>query len=107
MNIKAEGTINIGGAERRVKLGTNATAEFCRLHKIGLNEFGERFATMQLGDVRDLLYCALWSGSGGQVDFTPFEVGDWLDEGDSFEQAIAFFNSIETVQAESKPTKKK
>lgn len=107
MNIKAEGSIKLGGVERRVKLGTNATAEFCRMHKIGLSEFAERFATMQLGDIRDLLYCALWSGAGGSVDFTPFEVGDWLDDEGAFEQAISFFNSIESVDSDSKGSKKK
>jgi hypothetical protein len=109
MNIKAEGSIYIGGAQRRLKLGTNATSEYCRMNGVSLSEFGDRFARLEIGDLRDLTYCALWAGANGSVEFTPFDVGDWMDEVGVFESVIAFFNSIEVPKqgTNKTPSKKK
>jgi hypothetical protein len=107
MNIKAEGSIHIGGAERRLKLGTNATSEYCRMNDVSLSEFGDRFQRLQPGDIRDLTYCALWAGAGGSVDFTPFDVGNWMDEDGVSESVIAFFNSIEVSKSGTNKTASK
>ena len=94
--IRGEGAVKIGGKDRVVKFGTNATALFCQMHKIGLGQFGTLFAPENLSPVhyRDLIYCALVSGSrkmNEQVDFTPETVGDWIDEL-SEEELMAIFD---------------
>jgi hypothetical protein len=108
MNIRAEATIHIGGQDRKLKMGTNATALFCQMHSIPLSKFSERFAELQLIDIRDLTYCALLSGNGGDVDFSAFEVGEWMDEPGAIEQIMKFFESIESPKSnETETTKKK
>jgi hypothetical protein len=82
---KGEGIVLIGGKDRMVKFGTNATALFCQMHQIGLGRFGEMFTPENITPAvyRDLIYCALVSGarkSGETVDFDPETVGDWIDE---------------------------
>jgi hypothetical protein len=83
--LKGEGTAMIGGKIRVVKFGTNATALFCHMHKIGLGGFAELFTPEKLTPAvyRDLIYCALVSGArkaGEPADFTVEDVGDWLDD---------------------------
>lgn len=95
MNIRAEATITMGGVDRRLKMGTNATALFCQMHSIPLSAFGERLSQLQLIDLRDLTYCALLAGNGGSGDFSAFDVGDWLDDDGVLEAVIKFFESIE------------
>lgn len=83
--LKGEGTVDIGGKVRALKFGTNATALFCQMHKVGLGGFAEMFTPEKLSPAvwRDLTYCALVSGArkaGEPVDFTHETVGDWLDD---------------------------
>lgn len=83
--IRGEIRAVIGGAERTLKFGTNATAHFCELYGVGLGQIGAMFAPESLtpAHFRDLIWCALVSGA--RVSGQPFthsreEVGDWLDE---------------------------
>jgi hypothetical protein len=83
--LKGEGVVKIGGKDRVVKFGTNATALFCQIHKIGLGKFSEMFTPENLspGVIRDLVYCALISGArraGEPADFSLEDVGDWIDD---------------------------
>lgn len=83
--IKGESQIEIGGKVRSLKFGTNATALFCELHKIGLGQFASVFSADNLtpAHYRDLIYCALVSGARKNkeaVDFTTEDVGDWIDD---------------------------
>jgi|GEM_PF-1314417 len=80
--------VTIGGKQRPFKFGFNAIDIFCREHNIGISEFGERFAKIgkgnaTIGELRDIIFAGLAGGaltSGEQIDFTSFQVGDWMDE---------------------------
>jgi len=81
-------TVTIGNKPRPFKFGFNAIDIFCREHNIGINEFGERFAQIgkgnaTIGELRDIIYAGLAGGAlsiGDKIDFTNFQVGDWMDE---------------------------
>ncbi|HTB05343.1 MAG TPA: hypothetical protein VK806_00220 [Bacteroidia bacterium] len=80
--------VNIGGTQRPFKFGFNAIDIFCREHKIGIAEFGERFAQIgkgsaTIGELRDIVYAGLAGGalsSGEPISFTCYQVGDWMDD---------------------------
>jgi hypothetical protein len=80
--------VTIGGKSRPFKFGFNAIDIFCREHKIGIAEFGERFAqigkgTASIGELRDIIYAGLAGGalsSGEAISFSCYQVGDWMDE---------------------------
>lgn len=81
--------IHIGGKKRPIKFGTNATAIYCKLHGISLNDYNEKVAkkfengNLGLDELRDLIYSALAAASyskGEEPDFNNWTVGDWLDE---------------------------
>lgn len=81
--IKGEASVDIGGKVRMLKFGTNATAMFCQIHKIGLGGFATLFSAENLSPAhyRDLIYCALCSGARKTgVDFSTEDVGDWIDD---------------------------
>ena len=81
-------TVIIGNKQRPFKFGFNAIDVFCRAHAIGINEFGERFAKIgsgkaTIGELRDIIYAGLAGGAlsaGDKLDFTNYQVGDWMDE---------------------------
>lgn len=80
--------VDIGGKQRPFKFGFNAIDIFCKEHGIGISEFGERFAKIgkgsaSVGELRDIVYAGLAGGalsSGDKIDFTTYQVGDWMDE---------------------------
>lgn len=80
--------VNIGGTQRPFKFGFNAIDIFCREHKIGIAEFGERFAQIgkgsaTIGELRDIVYAGLAGGAltnGDAISFTCYQVGDWMDD---------------------------
>lgn len=80
--------IEIGGQKRPLRFGTNQTAIFCELKKIGLSEYTELMGASGLSDIsniRDLLYSALFAGAKAEkkpVDFDHFDVGFWMDDCD-------------------------
>lgn len=81
--LRGETQVEMGGRLRTLKFGTNATALFCNMHKVGLGGFGTLFSADNItpAHYRDLIYCALVSGQRGKdVDFTPEDVGDWIDD---------------------------
>lgn len=81
--LRGETQVEMGGRLRALKFGTNATALFCSMHKVGLSGFGELFSSGNItpAHYRDLIYCALVSGQRGvPVDFTNEDVGDWIDD---------------------------
>lgn len=91
-------TVMLGGKQRTLKFGTNATGLFMR--KRGLTQVQEfdkifRYDTVfangemqivpffTMEDVRDLMYCALAAHSyskGEELDFNEWQVGDWIDD---------------------------
>jgi len=81
-------TVNIGSKPRPFKFGFNAIDIFCRERKITIATFGERIAEISkgsatIGELRDIIYAGLAGGalsSNQQIDFTAYQVGDWLDE---------------------------
>lgn len=81
-------TVTIGNKLRPFKFGFNAIDIFCREHKITISEFGERFSqigkgTATIGELRDIIYAGLAGGAlstGEKIEFTNFQVGDWMDE---------------------------
>lgn len=87
-------TILIGGQARVFHVGTNMGAIFCDLQHLTLAQYGNLFANINelgMSGRRDFLYAALRAGAErlGQVaDFTPADVGDWMDAPD-FEQVPA------------------
>lgn len=84
------GTMQIGGQERPFQVGTNQADVFQRLRHVSLKEYGETFGLEALqqqlltsGDIRDFNYSALVAGyenDGQRVDFTPANVGNWIDD---------------------------
>ena len=80
--------IEIGGAKRPLRFGTNQTAKFCEIRKIGLSEYGELMGNGGLEDltnIRDLLFSALFAGAKAErlpVEFDEYQVGDWMDAAD-------------------------
>ena len=74
--------VEMGGKARVLKFGTNATALFCQMHKCGLGDFATMFSPSKISPAyyRDLIYCALVSGTKEAIDFTPQDVGDWIDD---------------------------
>jgi hypothetical protein len=90
--IRATLTVNIGGADRVLKFGTNATALFCEAHGIGLAQMAELFKPESLtpAHYRDLIWSALKAGG---TDCTAMEVGDWIDdmEQSEFDRIFASF----------------
>lgn len=84
------GTMQIGGQERPFQVGTNQADLFQRLRHVSLKEYGELFSLDVLrqqsytsGDLRDFVYSALAAGyenDGLRIDFTPANVGNWIDD---------------------------
>lgn len=80
--------VKIGGKERGVKFGTNATAKFCELQGIDLTGYSLLLmqianGSIKMSDIRDLVYAGLWAyckSNKEEVDFDLYDVGDWLDE---------------------------
>ena len=82
--------VTLGGQERPLKFGTNATFLFCQKRGIKLSEFSTIFAPDKLAaneidgsEIRDLIWAGLVAGAKSQkleVDFDEWDVGDWLDE---------------------------
>jgi hypothetical protein len=102
------GTMQIGEAERPFHVGTQQGEVFAQLpnrvrpdgRPMSLAAYGELFNPQNLsehtlsgGDVRDFLYSALASGcevDGLPVDFTPTQVGYWIDDADAMEVSKPF-----------------
>lgn len=102
------GTAFLGAAERGFHVGYNQGGIFCRLphrldnegHPLSLKAYGELFSldniknlALSVDDVRDFVYSALASGCQLDklpLDFTPEDVGFWLDEAPEEEPAKIF-----------------
>ena len=100
------GTMQIGGQERPYQVGTNQGDVFCRLHHrkddtgapLSLKAYSELFSPARLGkqqltggDLRDFIYSALAAGydnDGLRVDFSAFDVGNWLDDADDDKELV-------------------
>jgi len=98
------GTVELDTA-RPFHIGTNQGEIFCRLPErrdaegrpMSLQAYGALFGldalrtlSFSIGDLRDFVYSALASGAeidGLPLDFTPAQVGYWLDEADELEAA--------------------
>lgn len=84
MNIKQEKEFEIGGRKRLIKFGLNATAIYCDERDVSLNSFLQiSFQNIKPGELRDIIWSGLVAGAkhqGNKVDFTKFDVGDWLDD---------------------------
>jgi len=83
--IKQEKEFKIGGKKRLVKFGTNASAIYCDEHNISLSKYNESFALdmVTIGQLRDVIWSGLVAGCYKQkkeVDFTKYDVGDWIDD---------------------------
>ena len=95
--IKGTITVEMGGEQRTLKFGTNASAHFCQHYGVGLAKMAELFRPESLNPAhyRDLIWSALIAGG---TDCTPEQVGDWIDE---MEQAEfdRIFSSFESAPA--------
>lgn len=104
--------ISIGGQERPLKFGTNATFLFCQKRGITLKQFGEVFAADKLAnndidgsEIRDLIWAGLVAGAKSNnlpVDFDEWTVGDWIDD-----LSAADMGNVLSTFGEDVPTKKK
>jgi len=80
--------IKIGGELRPFKFGFNAMDIFCKEKSIGIGDFGAYFNNIAsnkatIADLRDIVFAGLCGGAlsmGSKVDFTTYQVGDWMDE---------------------------
>jgi len=117
MKIRGTAEINIGGKKRPIKYGTNSTAILCEIRGITLKDMGDMFSEQRIkdneitgGEVRDLIYAGLASGSyskGEEPEFNRYQVGDWIDEMDADELIKAFEVMGESQPKGSNVTKKK
>lgn len=104
--------INVGGERRPIKFGTNATALFCKEHKISLKEIGGFLSEgeMTIEKYRDLLWASLTAGAqsaGKDFPFTKYQVGDWIDDM-ADEDNSTFLNEMNgLVNSQSNGSKKK
>lgn len=80
--IRAQVTVEMGGEQRLIKFGTNATDLFCTLYEIALTDMASILASPRPGHYRDLIWSGLVAGAGGpdKAQFSRFDVGDWIDE---------------------------
>ncbi len=75
--------IDIGGKKRPFRFGWNAIDIFCQGKGITIEQYGTQGIAATPGDVRSMVYAGLVGGclsNKQEVDFTPYDVGDWLDE---------------------------
>lgn len=92
MNIKKEKRFKVGGEKRLIKFGTNSTSIFCDIRDLSLIQAQSITAgNMKPGELRDLIYSGLAAGALkaddsvhdiGDLDFSKWDVGDWIDEMD-------------------------
>lgn len=108
--LRGYGQLVLGGITRPFHVGTNQTAIFCDLRKMDLMDYNDMFTSLmptvaESGEVlppkrrylspaenRDFLYSSLAAGAQNErlpVDFTPEEVGNWLDAPDEDSAEIA------------------
>jgi|SRR5690554_1351472 len=85
VGFKGEVTLKIGGKKRLLKFGTNQTAILCEMYDVPLEEMDQAFspARMSVAQTRDLIYSAIAAGcltKGKEIDFTQYQVGDWVDD---------------------------
>ena len=98
--------IELGGQKRPLRFGTNQTAVFCGIRKIGLSEYATIMSENGLSDpanIRDLLYSALFAGAKSEklpVDFDEYQVGDWMDAAD---QAVLMEQLSEAITGTASP----
>jgi hypothetical protein len=107
--------IEIGGQKRPMRFGTNQTAKFTEIKKITLSEYSELMQSgglSDLGNIRDLLFSALWAGAKTEklpTDFDEATVGDWMDEADQvalMEQLSAAITGTANPNAKAQGKKK-
>lgn len=114
MNVKKEKRFKVGGKQRLIKFGTNATSIFCDIRNLSLVEAQAITAgAIKPGEMRDVIYSALAAGEIkanpdvndiGQIDFTKWDVGDWIDEmpDETLQKIHNFMNEVDTKK---KPVK--
>ncbi len=110
-------SVNIGNELRSLKFGTNSTARYCEVRGCTLNDYIEdmNLTDMRGDEVRDLIYSGLWAfdiTSGKQIDYTRYDVGNWIDDSEQKEINKIFTSLVESntpkVKAkETEGTKKK
>lgn len=111
-----QSSVYIGGKIRPFKFGTNATAIFCKEMGINLGQFNSVFSPEKMAkqeiqgdEIVTLIYaglCAACYSSNSPVDFTKWNVGDWIDDLKP-DQLAAIFESIGGVKKASKLQGKK
>ncbi len=87
----------IGGEDRTLKFGLNQSALYCELRDISIKQMNMDIQRIAQGDgngseIRDMIWSALKDGARVEkqaFEFDHFEVGDWLEEVDTNEMAIA------------------
>lgn len=82
--------LNIGGAMRPAKFGTNSTSIYCQTRGVPLSQYNLDWTKIIQGtgngsEVRDLIFSALAAGHisakvDGPFPATNMEVGDWIDD---------------------------
>ena len=78
--------ISIGGKIRPIKFGTNQSAKYCEIRSLSLAQMQKELSNIENsdgGNIRDLIYSALWAGCKTdkiEIDFDRYDLGDWIDE---------------------------
>lgn len=78
----------IGGEDRPLKFGVNQSILYCELRNVPINQMDKDIQNFAVGntsgaEIRDMLWSALKDGArkaGNAFDFTPEDVGDWMEE---------------------------
>jgi hypothetical protein len=103
--------VNLGGQSRPFRFGFNAIEVYCNKTNTPLHEFGSVASKLvsdkaAIGILRDFVWAGLCGGcmsKGLTIDFTNFQVGDWMDECDG----DTITNLIDTMVESMYTTEKK
>ena len=107
---KGYGVVNIGGKKRPIKGGTNATGIFCTLRDCDLEtamNILEDVSKWRGDEIRDMIFALLCAGchtEKKEIDFTNFDIGDWMDERP--EVITEIFNLLNRDNGKEKTKKK-
>ena len=108
--------MNIGKENRPVKFGINQSIIFCKLRGITISKMSDVIDNIVKNEVdgsevRDFLYSALKDGARKEkqtFDFTPEDVGDWMEDVDLEELESFFLGFIDSQpKTKRKASKKK
>lgn len=98
--IESKGYYKLG--ERELLFNTYCFRLFCERNKLSITELFEMLgATIGLHQMTDLIFCAAVSATkkaGKEVNFTDYDVSEWMDEVMNKDGILGFTGVIQSIQ---------